>query len=369
MSIPVSRKPLLAAGAIATLLAVAAVTLSLLFSMAIRAERDLGVFPFKEEDWYRFLLPSQFAPRDRPVVMLAGPSQVRENLRIEELRAAFPDHHVYQGALSLGTVEDVEIALRFVETAYGKEALPDFLVIGTSARFIANLPLDRPFASVINSYSPWIVAAGPAGVEIAPKPFPAAVVARLKFLGKQPARFEAALRGWLHRFAQDFADWGPGAEILGATGLGGFWERRLTALELPTTPYKFARSARRPDAAIAGDFVDRGSFWVEVIRWDAKSQRAAAAKRLGRLMAFLDDRGIGVAVINMPERSLARNTFAFDYDDYLGAVREAIGGSPFIDLRAFARDDEFHDAEHTLPEGSRRLTEKVIAWLGPLLGG
>ena len=69
----------------------------------------------------------------------------------------------------------------------------------------------------------------------------------------------------------------------------------------------------------------------------------------------------------MPERSYSRERFNFDYEDYLGAIRDGIGDAPFLDLRSFARDDEFHDAEHTIPEGSQRLTVHVVAWVQSLL--
>ena len=367
MSTPASRKLLLAVGAITVLLAVAVFTLLLLFLMSIRAERDLGVFPYKEEDWYRFLLPSQFALQDKPVVMLAGPSQVRENLRIERFRDAFPDFHIYQGGISLGTIEDTEIALKFIETAYGKEALPDFVVLGTSVRFLANIPSDRPFSAVINTYSGWMVEAGVGGVEVRPKPFVSTLASRLQFVGKLPVRFNAAARAWVATVARALADRPPSATLIRAAGLESFWARRVLKLEYPTTPYKFARHSSRPIEQVSDRLTEAGSWGLQVVGWDAGSERIAASARLRGLMAFLKERNIGVAVINMPERAVLRESFIFDYDDYLGAIRDAIGVTPFIDMRTFTRDEEFHDAEHTLPRGSERLTDHIITWLRPLL--
>jgi hypothetical protein len=90
---------------------------------------------------------------------------------------------------------------------------------------------------------------------------------------------------------------------------------------------------------------------------------------LRRLTHYLDDHGIGFAVVNLPERSVARNAFAFDYEEYLGAIHDGIGSAPFVDLREFSRDSEFYDSEHILPEGSIRMTDWFISWIDQELLG
>ncbi|WP_320178762.1 hypothetical protein [Roseovarius pacificus] len=367
MSTQASRKLLLSAGAIISLVGVGVFTFVMLVWISIRAERDLGAFPFKEEDWYRFLLPSQFALQDKPVVMLAGPSQVRENLRIERFRDALPDFHIYQGGISLGTIEDTEIALKLIEAAYGKEALPDFVVLGMSVRYFANIPSDRPFSTVINTYSGWTVKTDAGGVEIQPKSRIDTLAARLKFVGKLPVRFNASARIWSATAARALAGWPPTAALLNAAGLEEFWARRILKLEYPTTPYKFSRHTNRPVEQVASRLTNDDSWFVQVVQWDAKGDRIAASMRLRRLMAFLEENDISVAVINMPERAILRESFTFDYEEYLGAIRDVIGKAPFIDMRTFARDEEFHDAEHTLPMGSRRMTDHIVTWLKPIL--
>lgn len=365
MSTRVSRKLRLSLAALGTIGAVVALVFSALTWLAISAERNFFMFPYKQESWYRFLLPSQFADRDKPVLMLTGPSTVRENLRWEQMQDAFPDYHVYQGGISLGTIEDVMIALKLIEAAYGEDALPDYVVLGLGPRFVANLPPDRPFETIVETYSPWSVTTGPDGVEIHKKPLFRAALSKIDFLGKQPERFRSALRAWAAYLGHSVEDWPPGEALLRKTGMLNMWRSQIERQRRLVSPYKFSRSTglREEDLAVYMS----GSWWESVFDWDAQKNGDAAAMRLRQLLDFLDAHGIGVAVVNMPERSYSRDRFTFDYEDYLGAIRDGIGTAPFLDLSTFARDDEFHDAEHTIPDGSQRLTDRVIVWVQSLL--
>lgn len=368
MSTPAFRKCYFALASLGTMLLAGLLIFVLLQVMTVKAERDLGVFPFKESDWNRFLLHSQFTEQEKPVLMLMGPSQVRENLRAERFADAFPGVQVRQGGLSLGTIEDAEVALRFIELAYGEAALPDFVIIGTSPRFLANIPSNRPFQSAINSYSGWSVETDGEVVTFQKESWPKALVAHAKFIGQQSMRFQAALRAWLSIPLEAVGELKPVAALVQRIGLSDAWEARLYSFGSPTRPYKFELMGHMPNDAVAGVFIDNpSSFWPDVAAWDATAERTTVAESLKRLVTFLQERQIAVAIVNMPERSVAGEAYKFDYSQYLGAISDGIGSAPFLDLRNFSRDGEFHDLEHTLPQGSMRLTDRVIDWVRPMI--
>ncbi|WP_170507691.1 hypothetical protein [Ruegeria arenilitoris] len=365
MSTRVSRKLRLSLAALGTIGVVVVLVFSALTWLAISAERSFFMLPYKQESWYRFLLPSQFVVQDKPVIMLAGPSTVRENLRWEQMQEAFPDYHIYQGGISVGTIEDVTISLKLIEAAYGEDALPDYVVLGLGPRFLANLPPERPFKTIVNTYSPWSVTTGPNGVELHKKSLFGAALAKIRFVGKQPERFRSALRAWAAYWGRSIEEWPPGEAFLRKAGFLNMWTSQVERQRRLVSPYKFSRSAGLSEEDLA--VYMSGSWWESVFDWDVRKNGDAAAVRLRQLLDFLNEHGIGVAVVNMPERSYSRSRFAFEYEDYLGAIRDGIGTAPFLDLSTFSHDDEFHDAEHTIPEGSRRLTNRVIVWVQSLL--
>lgn len=365
MSTRVSRKLRLSVAALSTIGAIVALIFTGFVWLAISAERNLYMFPFKQEDWYRFLLPSQFVAQGKPVIMLTGPSTMRENLRWGQMQEAFPNYHIYQGGISLGTIEDVMIALKLIESAYGEDALPDYVILGLGPRFVANLPPERPMKTIVDTYSAWSITTGPNGVVLQKKSAFGAVLAKMRFIGKQPERFRTALRAWAGHFGRSVEEWPLGETILRKAGLLNFWKARVQRQLRSVSPYKFARTAGLSEADLA--VYMSGSWWESVFDWDARANGDAASERLRQLMKFLSEHGIGVAVVNMPERSYSRDRFAFEYDDYLGVIRDGVGGAPFLDLSTFTDDSEFFDAEHTLPKGSQRLTDRVIVWVQSLL--
>ncbi len=109
------RKAYLALSAVLAAGVLYACIVSSLLAVASWAERDLGAFPFKKEDWLRYLVPSRFGLGNRGSILLTGPSTVRENFRYERFAEAFPDYSIWQGGISLGTIEDVTASLEYVE--------------------------------------------------------------------------------------------------------------------------------------------------------------------------------------------------------------------------------------------------------------
>ena len=87
-----SSKPLLTLSAVLTAgLLYGCIVLALL-GLSRWAEQDLDAYPFKQEDWLRYLLPSRFVQQDRDRIMLAGPSTVRENLLYKRFEEEFPEY-------------------------------------------------------------------------------------------------------------------------------------------------------------------------------------------------------------------------------------------------------------------------------------
>ena len=100
MSTPDSKRLRLSLLAIASVGLVYLVDVVTLQAVARRAESSAAIYPYRDEDWFRYLVPTLWPTHGRPSMLLTGPSTVRENLLVEEFQAAFPGYRVFQGALS-----------------------------------------------------------------------------------------------------------------------------------------------------------------------------------------------------------------------------------------------------------------------------
>ena len=372
MSIPVFRKPLLAGGAIGVVGALFILIMIGFGALATWAERDLDAYPFKDEDWLRYLLPSRFTGPDTPRLMLLGPSTVRENLRYDQFEEAFPGYTILQGGISLGTMDDAVVALKYIERAYGQPSLPDILVLGISPRFVANIPNLRPFAHAIDKYSPQFgIIGSPNGFLLVPKEPMDAMKSTIRFVGqKQPERFRtavfAAARYWLSSSQNALAAIDGlrrtkvAVKLNELRGYGGPPANSFVdQLDRRISPYKYSRFPPVNPDNLRDRLSAPGSWWNLVFDWDASADYDALA-RLEDMVEFTDRHGIQLLIVNLPERDMARSMYRRDYQDYLDLVRNAAGDSPFVNLRDFLTADEFYDAEHSTVEGSRRLTEDVI---------
>jgi hypothetical protein len=353
-------------------------------AFAAWTERDLHAFPFKQEDWLRYLLPSHFEAREHKRIMLNGPSTVRENLRYERFEAAFPGYDIYQGGISAGTLEDVTASLEYIEKVYGASALPTILVLGISPRFIANLPDDRPFALGLNRYSPYYsTKQEPSRLALQPKSALDGALARARFLTlKEPERFRISFVALANRFLWRNG-YGPGGETTLARGLDWLFKtypvaRLIDVLGFPQarqfsfsmimrwmiSPYKFSlnkpiqyRLMTREEYNKA----DLNSVWRRTYDWDPANDEATTRARLKYLVDFVKRHGIRMLVINLPERDFSRVLFdEHNYQAYLDLVRDELGGIEFINLRDFLDTIHFYDREHTTPAGSARLSDEVI---------
>ena len=343
-----------------------------------RTAESSGAYPYQEEDWLRYLLPSLWPGDRQPLVLLTGPSTARENLLGEEFAAAFPGHRVFQGGISAGTLTDIMASLQYVERVHGPEALPEIMVLGVSPRFLAEVPADRPFAIGLNQYSRWYrVPDGPRdGFGLVRKPVLRGLLAEARFLTrKQPARYRTAL-AWLvtRAIGPEASERLWASPVAGGFVRSGLGERFLPPRLRELGIHEFARERISPQKYLGSWHLDAPglerwvddpeSFWGQVRRWDLAGDSLAVRRRALALIAFAEAHRIDTYVVNLPERSIGRVRHAPGFDArfrrYLTSVFEPL---PVLDLRDFLADAEFRDVEHALPEGARRVTRQVIAFM------
>ena len=343
------------------------------------AERDLHAFPFKDEDWLRYLLPSRFETLGRRRIMLAGPSTVRENFRYEIFEAEFTTHDIYQGGISLGTIDDVTAALEYVENVYGTDALPEIVVLGISPRFVANIPDDRPFTLGLNLYSPYFSAVQESTrIALEPKGALASLLARARFLAaKQPERFRIGLLAVLnHLMTDETSESGRASlairlgglpivtRIVEALGYGRVLEfGPVEIIQWFISPYKYSLNKPIVYPVVHREEYDPelDGWWGQTYLWDPIKNEKKSRARLKHFADFVGRNDIRSLVINLPERDISRMNFdEVNYGAYLQLVRSELKGIQFINMREFMETDEFYDREHTTPEGSTRLTDEII---------
>jgi hypothetical protein len=340
-----------------------------------RAEASGEVYPYRNEDWLRYLVPSLWpASASRPLILLTGPSTVRENLLVEDFAGAFPSHRVFQGALSLGTLNDVLASLKYVRAAYGAGALPSILVLGISPRFLAEIPDDRPFAEGLDRYSPRyrIDASADSAAVLVEKAPAERVVDRARFFArKQTPRYYSAA-AWLMAQA-------VGPELSAAIADSPAGRSKLARLVFTTramelglyrygmelaSPYKYRGSDPMPVDILTAWLDDSASWWVRVHGWDPARHSPAVRRRLADLRSLVGSHGIELYVVDMPERSVSSVRYAAGVlDGYRALVDSALAGVPVLHLRDSMSDSEFFDAEHIMVPGARRLSARVIDFI------
>lgn len=364
-------------------------------SISCWAERELDAFPFKEEDWLRYLLPSRFTDDEKTRIMLTGPSTVRENLLYRQFEEAFPQFSVYQGGISLGTIDDVTASLEYIEKVYGSRSLPAIVVLGISPRFIDNIPDERPFSLGLNLYSPFYAAHyTDAGIELVPRGPVDSLKARLEFLTrKQPERFRTAMLAVLSHWLSggEKVNLDPHADTSRKTGRQALLDRMFKhplstsiirngqfkrALDFEFTqvlawlisPYKYLLSEPRDVEKQKQWLTNPDSWWRTVQTWDPKKTRPRTTASLKRFTRFIKNHNIRLLVVNLPERDISRELFQDEnYQAYLDIVTQSLDDALFIDLREFLASDEFYDSEHTIYRGSLRLTDEVVGRLAEML--
>ncbi len=375
MSTPASDKLQHVATALLIVLGLFAALHAGLWSLASAVERRGGVYPWRDEDVLRYLLPSLWAPRGKVRMLIAGPSEAREDLLAERFAEAFPETDVIQGALSLGTFDDFLLTLEYLEKAHGPTSLPKRLILGLTPRFVANIPRDdSPWEAAIDRYSPaFRVAASGDGPRLHPKPWWERIASRGRFLLKQQKRYKAALCAlaltWL---TPDGSASSPPPAGRTATlnwmsyqyRATGWHDRLIRSLRLYLMPYKYHNLRPMRAEALESWLTFEESFWFKVHQWNPTQDAVMVKSRMARLIEIGSRLNIDLMVLFLPEHPANRARYpAGYYESYASLVSEALAGIPRLDLRTLLNAAEFYDVGHATLEGAERTTSALIAFL------
>ncbi|MBW7992799.1 MAG: hypothetical protein FVQ84_22655 [Planctomycetes bacterium] len=359
-----------------------------LLYLAHWAERSANTYPYKYQDWLRYLLPTMINTGGQNKLFLLGESAVREAFLYEQFNREFPSMTTFQGSLSLGTLDDTLLVLDYVKCVYGDEALPKILVLGISPRFVANIPKNSsPFIMALNRYSPfYCVGQTSTGSYLIPKGRWECLVSRARFQRKQQSRYLTAFSALLFRLLDDGLPYesfihefpkiralrsaltmrslnslSPAIDYVRDIGVGtsvGRW------LRIKTSPYKYHHLVpRRPENMVKW-LLHPESFWAEVYAWDPQISESTLRFQFERLLTFTSKHGIQLYVVNLPENKLGRDLYdPINYQNYHNLVLDSLDNVPFLDLREMLSERDFYDVVHTNLPGALRVTDKVVQFI------
>ena len=358
-----------------------------LLCLACWAETRANTYPYRSEDWLRYLLPTMINTDSQNRLFLLGESAVRENLIYEQFNREFPCMDTFQGALSLGTLDDALLSLDYVKCVYGDEALPKVLVLGISLRFVANIPNQgSPLVGAIKKYSPqYSVEWTAKGSCLIPKTKLEGLVGRSKFLLKQQARYRSALCACIHRFVKEdmayekfYEDFPQMRAILGVLKFHisdismalefirqvGFKSALGRWLRVYISPYKYHYLPPLRPEVIEEWLHNPDSFWVDVYAWDPQINESTIRFQFARLLEFTDKHKIQLYVVNLPENVLSRSLYdPINYQNYHNLVLDSLGNVPFLDLREMLSEKDFYDVMHANLSSALRVTDRVVQFI------
>ncbi len=359
-----------------------------LLYLAHWAERSANTYHFKNQDWLLYLLPTMINTGDQNKLFLFGESAVRENFIYEQFNREFPSMATFQGALSLGTLDDALLVLNYVKRVYGDEALPKVLVLGISPRFVANIPYQySPLVDAINRYSPfYCVGKTSSGSYLIPKNRWESLVSRMRFQQKQQPRYLAAFSALLFRFLDDGLPYesfiqefpkirafrsalsmrslnnlSSAIDYVQDIGVGtsvGRW------LRIKTSPYKYHHLVPWHPENMVKWLHHPESFWVKVYAWDPQKSESTVRLQFAQLLTFTSKHGIQLYVVNLPENALSRALYdPINYQNYHNLVLDSLDNVPFLDLREMLSEQDFYDVVHANLSGALRVTDKVVQFI------
>lgn len=358
-----------------------------LLCLARWAETKADTYPYRSEDWLRYLLPTMINADSQNRLFLLGESAVRENLIYEQFDREFPGMDTFQGALSLGTLDDALLALDYVKCVYGNEALPKVLVLGISPRFVANIPQQgSPLVGAIRKYSPlYSVEQTKKGSRLINKTKLEGFVSRARFLLKQQSRYRSALCACTHhflkediayeKFYEDFpqmrailgilkfriSDVSVASEFIRQVGLKSALGRWLRVY---ISPYKYHYLPPMRPEIIMEWLSDPDSFWVDVHAWDPQINESTVRFQFARLLEFTNEHKIQLYVVNLPENVLSRSLYdPINYQNYYNLVLGSLGNVPFLDLREMLSEKDFYDVMHANLSSALRVTDRVVQFV------
>jgi hypothetical protein len=327
-----------------------------LLGLTRAVEVRYGSYPWQNEDWLRVLLPTLWRGHGQNRILIAGPSEAREDLLYELFDKSFPGQRAFQGGQSQGTFEGLMLTLEYVERVYGRSAVPHTLVLGVTPRFVANIPRGRsPLVGAIDRYSPHFrVQNRPDGLLLADKGLLDSLQAMTQFLlFKQPNRYLSAVASVVRRALPE--------------DRRSAWVARW--LQIYGSPYKFHRLPRVPEEGVRAWMSRPTSFWYAVHQWEPDADAFVIRRQFARLLAFTREHSVRLYVVNLPESVWNREGYRPGcYERYEALVRESLGDTPFLDLRTMLGPDEFYDAGHATLPGALRVSRRVIDFVRTQVG-
>jgi hypothetical protein len=355
-------------------------------SAAARIAEKNGAYPWRQEDFLRYMLPNLHADLGARRILLLGPSEAREDLIYQRFEEAFPGMEAYQGGQSLGTFNDTLLALDYMARVYGSGSMPNTLVLGITPRFVSNIPRDvSPMVISIDRYSPYLrVEKGHESETLVAKSFLEGLNGRLNFFSKQKARYWAAIASAVNRVIDDPLPYvkyedkvfpltrdalaKSGVRMVatlaeGAWGMGlKTFLARMTKLYI--SPYKYHHRPPMASDIIDGWIHDPESFWSKVREWNPGEDSILIERQFEQLLALAERGGIRLYVVNLPENPRVSASYRPGYyQRYIEAIRAALKDTPFLDLREMLPEEAFYDAGHLNLPSALKTTERIINFL------
>ena len=145
-----------------------------------------------------------------------------------------------------------------------------------------------------------------------------------------------------------------GGQTLSSTTLRA-WKQSLLGAPKATAAAEAAEPGTNLEAQLAT---------LRTLRSDA-AQFAA----MRHLREAAEAAGATVLFINMPVRDQAKVGAAWNYEDYLAALRSATAGYPLLDLDALAQEQHFGDYSHPSPAGQQAMRSAVEGFVRSHLDG
>lgn len=310
------------------------------------AERSLGAYLWKQQDYLRLFSPANHVGRGKGRLLMHGPSEAREGFLPEVIAQAAPGLQPYQGSQSIGTLEDGLLILQYIEGAWGRSAIPDAILLGVTTRFVGNLRTQSsPLQDGINRYSPHFrVVDGSVWPVLERRTLLESLRPRLALLSLQPDRYRRGLFAVASRTATRMV---PSLSAERRT-----WE--------PIAPSKYLVGKYASEAATRKWLAEPGNFWELVHNWEPERDRQRVIQEIGMYREWAAKYGTELYVVNLPELSWNRELYKPGrYEAYLDVLKEALGPTPFLDLRLFLPDDLFYDDAHPTWDGAIRVSRKV----------
>jgi hypothetical protein len=357
-------------------------------TLAQWAEIHQNSYPWKHEDYLRCLIPDLFKDEGNNRILLTGPSEARESFIYEQFEQEFPHFHAFQASQSLGTFDDLLLTLEYIRDVYGRKAMPSILVLGITLRFVANIPRERsPLVAAINRYSPFYrVEQSFNGPSLIKKDRWEGFLSRVRFLSKQQPRYLVAFATLLHyllkenlpykEFEREIPRMRPLHSALNLREKSGILAALKYAqevglatylgrwLRLYISPYRYHHRKPLQPEVLKAWLEDPNSFWFKGHVWNPKAEGQMVHTEFARLLEITRRWGTELYVVNLPEHEWNRKEYKPEYyNDYMKLVREALGSTPFLNLRTMLEPEEFFDVGHPTLSGAFSVTNRVIEFI------